>query len=111
MGLQGRYTSLLPCVAVTCPLPMVGEGTSFCHPEDRGMVPPSMGNACPKVACQSSAVMPSACGLYSSGLLAVQEMQVVHVGGITGNPLNSLPLDRPGLGYKMSHCRSCGGSV
>ena len=110
-GLQGHYASLLLCVAMMCLLLIVGKGTSSCCPEDGGMVVPSMGNACPKVAHHSSAVMLSTYRLHSSGLLAMHKMQVMHVRGIMGNPLNSLPVDRPGLGCKTSYCCSCRGSI
>jgi len=58
MGLRGHDASWLPCVVALCTLPMVGEGASSCHLKSGGMVPPSIGNACPGLAHRCTAMTP-----------------------------------------------------
>ena len=67
MGLRGRDASWPPCVVASCTLPVVGKGASSCRLENGGMVPPSMENACPGVACQSTAVLLFACAKVVAG--------------------------------------------
>jgi len=57
-GLRRHDASWPPCVIALCALLVVGEGASSCCLENGGMVPPSMGNACPDVACQYTAMVP-----------------------------------------------------
>jgi hypothetical protein len=54
---QGRDASVLPCAAVTWSHSVVGEGAVFCCCDNRRRVPPSMKDACPDVAHQSSVVL------------------------------------------------------
>jgi len=61
MGLQSQNAPLMPCVAAT--LLLLVMGGRF---EDEGVVPPSMGNA-----CQFLAMLLAAAGLPSSELLAL----------------------------------------
>ena len=58
MGLRRHNASWLPCIVALCVLLVVGKGAYSCHLENRGMVPPSMGNVCPDVACQYTVMVP-----------------------------------------------------
>jgi len=66
-GLRGRDASWPPCIVVSCALLVVGKGASSCHLENGGMVPPSMENVCPDVACQSTAMLLFTCAKVVAG--------------------------------------------
>ena len=67
--LQGYSASVLPCAAALWSCSIMGEGAVSCHCDNRGRVPPLMKDACPNVACQSSAVLPFVFAEPSTGLL------------------------------------------
>jgi len=96
MGLRSQNAPLMPRVAATLPLPVMGGRF-----EDEGVVLPSMGNARPSMACQFLAMLLAAAGLPSSGLLALACVKRVPCmpeggGGVEG-PLGGLPVNEPGV--------------
>ena len=60
MGLRRRDASWPLCVVASCVLPMVGKGMSSFRLENGAMVPPSMGDMCPDLAHQYTAMLPFA---------------------------------------------------
>ena len=68
---QAQNTSVLPRIAATWSRSVVDERAASCHCDNRGKVPPSMEDACPDVAHQSSAVLLCANAEPSVGLLAL----------------------------------------
>jgi hypothetical protein len=67
---RGCDASVLLCTAATWSHLVVGEGVVFCHCNNRRRVLPLMKDACPNVACQSSAVLLFAFAEPFTGLLA-----------------------------------------